>query len=210
MASIHYRTKGLFIKKEDKGEADQLFTVFTKDYGKLNILGRSIRKITSKLRSGADIYNLSEIGFIQGKNYKTLTDALLIKKYKNIDMIADSLDLLTTDEQDDNVYELLMKTLDLLDNKLTNHFFFWKLASLSGYAPELYSCPVCGKKLLPESFSFSYSCPGASGTPVSSRDSLRRCLSAIFSKKSMMLSTYTAPIREPLYGLSFSASAPIT
>ena len=74
---LNYRTKGFIFKKEDRGEADQLFTIYTKDFGKLEILGKAIRKISSKLRSGAETFYLSEIEFIQGKTYKTLTDAIL-------------------------------------------------------------------------------------------------------------------------------------
>jgi len=81
---IHHRSQGLIIKKEDRGEADQLFTVYTKDFGKLEILAKSIRKISSKLRQGAEIFYLSEIEFIQGKGYKTLTDASPIEKFKNL------------------------------------------------------------------------------------------------------------------------------
>ncbi len=77
----HYRTLGLILKKENRGEADQLFTIYTEDFGKLEILGRAIRKITSKLRANTDIFYLSEIEFIQGKAYKTLTDAFLIDKF---------------------------------------------------------------------------------------------------------------------------------
>ena len=51
----HYRTKGFILKKRNQGEANQLFTVFTKDFGRIEILGKSIRKITSKLRAGARI-----------------------------------------------------------------------------------------------------------------------------------------------------------
>ena len=79
-----YRTCGLIFKKEAQGEVNQLFTVYTKDFGKLEILGKAIRKISSKLRSGTEVFYLSEIEFIQGKTYKTLTDAILIGKFENI------------------------------------------------------------------------------------------------------------------------------
>ena len=58
---IHYRTNGVMIKKKDLGEADQLFTIYTKDFGKLEILGKAIRKISSKLRSGAELFYLFHI-----------------------------------------------------------------------------------------------------------------------------------------------------
>jgi len=81
---VHYRTQGLILAKEDRGEADQLFTIYTKDFGKLEILGKAVRKISSKLRSGTEIFYLSEIEFIQGKTHKTLTDAILVEKFRNL------------------------------------------------------------------------------------------------------------------------------
>jgi len=81
---VHYRTQGFILKKVDRGENNQLFTIYTKDFGKLEILGKAIRKIKSKLRGGTDIFYLSDIEFIQGKTHKTLTDAILIEKFENI------------------------------------------------------------------------------------------------------------------------------
>lgn len=173
MAFTHYRTEGVFLKKDDRGEADQLFTIFTEDFGKLEILARAIRKIKSKLRSASCLFYLSEIEFIQGKTYKTLTDAILIEKFKNLRKnpgrldfaykIADSLDsLLTQEEKDDSIWRLILETFKRLndlrfpvhDLQLTYYYFLWNLFSILGYAPEFYSCPVCGRKLLPETFLF--------------------------------------------------------
>ena len=80
----HYRTQGFVLKKVDQGDDSQLFTIYTKDFGKLEVLGKAIRKIKSKLKSGVNLFSLSEIEFIQGKVYKTLTDAILIKKSQNL------------------------------------------------------------------------------------------------------------------------------
>ena len=173
MPFTHYRTQGIFLKKEDRGEADQLFTIFTKDYGKLEVLGRAIRKIKSKLRSGAELFYLSEIEFIQGKSYKTLTDAISIDKFKNLRenhqklgiayKIADTLNSFTApEEQDEKIWQLILATFREIGNwKIENqkleiiyYYFLWKLFDFLGYAPELYSCTICGQKLLPETFWF--------------------------------------------------------
>ncbi len=125
---IHYRTRGFIIKKEDRGEADQLFTIYTKDFGKLEILGKAIRKISSKLRQGIEIFCLSEVEFIQGKAYKTLTDVVLIEKFKNIGQdlkklkiaykISEVSDkLIKGQEPDEKIWQLLIKTFERL-NKL--------------------------------------------------------------------------------------------
>ena len=164
--ALHYRTQGLIIKKVDRAEADQLLTIYTKDFGKLKVLGKAIRKIKSKLRGGADLFYLSEIEFIQGKNQKTLTDAVLIDGFFNIrkdltklsvsHQIADMLDKLVSEEQkDEETWQLLNKVFDKLNNlsfvinhlPLLYYFFFWNLVSSLGYEPELRSDALCGKKI---------------------------------------------------------------
>jgi len=173
---VHYRTQGFILKKEDRGEADQLFTIYTKDFGKLEILGKAIRKISSKLRSGAELFYLSEIEFIQGKAHKTLTDAIVIEKHKNIRQnleklkvayqIAGVLDeLVSGQEKDEKIWELLNEVFEKLkiENSLNPallqkgggkleiiyYYFLWNLLSILGYQIDLYHCLDCQKKLLP-------------------------------------------------------------
>jgi len=171
---VHYRTTGLIFKKEDRGETDQLFTFYTKDFGKLEILGKAIRKISSKLRSGAELFYLSEIEFIQGKTNKTLTDAISIEKFSNLKKdfktlsiaykISEILDnLIKGQEPDEKIWQLLDEAFQRLDTNnlkpitcnLIYHYFLWNLLSILGYEPQLYNCAVCQKKLLPEKLYFN-------------------------------------------------------
>ncbi len=177
---IHYRTRGFIIKKEDRGEADQLFTIYTKDSGKLEILGKSIRKISSKLRSGAEIFYLSEIEFIQGKTHKTLTDAIPIEKFKNIGQdlrklkitykISEVLDnFLSGQEPDEKIWQLLTEIFQRLNTRYKApdteykiyYYFLWNLLSILGYQPELQRCSLCQKKLVPQKLYFSLKEGGA-------------------------------------------------
>ena len=171
---VHYRTTGLIFKKDDRGETDQLFTIYTKDFGKLEILGKAIRKISSKLRSGAEPFYLSEIEFIQGKTQKTLTDTILINKFPNLRrdlkrlrivyIISEVLNsLIKGPEADEKIWQLLNEAFQRLDNNnlkpitcnLIYHYFLWNLLSILGYGLQLYNCAVCQKKLLPEKLYFS-------------------------------------------------------
>jgi len=164
--AVHYRTQGLIIKKIDRGEADQLLTIYSKDFGKLKVLGRAVRKIKSKLRGGADLFYLSEIEFIQGKTYKTLTDTALINGSFNIRrdltklsiayQIADVLDSLVPEEQkDEDIWQLLSGTFFKLNDcqwsstkhQLLYYYFFWNLVSLLGYGPEVGPESFCGRKI---------------------------------------------------------------
>ncbi len=125
---VHYRTLGFILKKADRGEADQLLTVFTRDFGKLEILAKAVRKISSKLRPGAELFYLSEIEFIQGKGRKTLTDAILIDKFENIRKDLKRLkiayrvsevfdDLVREEGQDRELWDLLKETFEKLNNQ---------------------------------------------------------------------------------------------
>jgi len=152
----HHRTKGIVLKKEDFREADQLFTVYTEDFGKVELLGRGIRKVKSKLRSGIDAFSFSEVEFIQGKGYKTLTDALTINKFERIKKnlkqlivahkIAELVDsFIKGEEADEGIWNLLNETFNALNKfsftsnkyQLFYYYFLWKFLSVLGYQPEL-------------------------------------------------------------------------
>jgi DNA repair protein RecO (recombination protein O) len=171
---VNYRTQGFILKKVDRGETDQMLTIYTKDFGKLEILAKAVRKISSKLRPGAEIFYLSEIEFIQAKTHKTLTDALSIEKFENLreDLrklkiaykIAEVFDeLVKGQEKDEKIWQLLSKTFDKLNTKYKiqdtgykiYYYFFWNLLSLLGYEPELYNCVLCRQKIRPGNVFFS-------------------------------------------------------
>lgn len=162
MAHQHYRTKGIVLSKRDSGEADQIFTLYTQDFGKIEVVGRSIRKITSKLKAGIDIFYFTEIEFIQGKNRKILTDAILLDKFYAITKIFQIIEKLTINqEKDEKIWSLIILVVkkwsvsDTNHNEIIFHYFLWNFFSLLGYSPELYSCPICSNKLLPETFFLS-------------------------------------------------------
>lgn len=171
---IHYRTQGFIFKKENRGESDQLFKIYTKDFGKIEVLAKGIRKISSKLRPAAEIFYLSEIEFIQGKTGKTLTDTILIDKFSKLRQdlkrltiarkIGDLLeDFLKEQEPDKKIWKLTLGTFRELNNFLLSiekcyllyYYFFWNLVSALGYRPELYYCLLCQKKLKPEKIYFN-------------------------------------------------------
>ncbi len=181
----HYRTQGFILKKTDRGEADRIFTIYTKDFGKLEILAKAERKIKSKLKGGLELFYLSEIEFIQGKTHKTLTDAILVENFpilrKDLERlpiayrISEVLDnLIKGQEADEKIWNLLNEIFNKLNTRArakgeeetlvssTNlkleilyYYFLWNLLSILGYQPELYNCSLCQKKLLPEKLYFN-------------------------------------------------------
>ncbi len=81
---LRHRTKGIILKKENIGEADENFWIFTEGYGLIKLFAKSIKKMDSKLRSQAQVFYLVEIEFIEGKIKKRLIDASLLEKFSGI------------------------------------------------------------------------------------------------------------------------------
>jgi len=172
--TTRYKTKAFVFRKNNINESDRVFSVFTDCFGRLDIFAKAIRKSTSKLKSGIDIFFMSEIEFIQGKNRKTLTDASTIEKFDNVcqdqekfetaNRISEVLnDFIKGEEKDNEVFELLTDFFNKLDNgslKIKNHrlafqYFFWNFISLQGYRLQVDNCAICTSKLNPYNIYFS-------------------------------------------------------
>lgn len=172
--TMHYKTSAFVFKKEDRLEADRVFSVFTKDFGRIEILGKAIRKINSKLRSGIEVFSLSEIEFIQGRNQKTLTDAVFTNKFNNLTTepermllafkISDILEnFLLGQEADQRIWNIIVDIFEKLNDyslspthySLIYYYFFWNFISVLGYEPNLSECVVCRQKLNPYQLYFS-------------------------------------------------------
>lgn len=172
--TIKHRTKGFVFKKSDRSEADRTFSILTEDYGRLEVVGRAIRKINSKLRYGIDRFYFSEIEFIQGKNNKTLTDAFAIKKFKSSEndlngdkiacKISEILDkVIRGQEKDKELFNLLYEVFEKLGHKdellgkekLIYYYFLWNFLSILGYCPQVQKCISCSVKPEPVNLYFS-------------------------------------------------------
>lgn len=175
---VRYSSQGYVLKKENANESDQIFSIYTRDFGKIKVLAKASRRLNSKLRSFIQIFYLADIEFIQGKATKTLTGAVLIEKFDNIKKSLLKLRLaynfsktfnalVRIPEADDKLWQLLDKffhTLDLekevpVKLEMLYYYFFWNLLDVLGYRPELKSCVSCRQKPALDRF-FWISCEG--------------------------------------------------
>lgn len=59
----------------DFGEADRIYNIYTKDFGKVSVLAKGVRLEKSKLRGHLPPYSLIRLSFVEGKEFMRLTDA---------------------------------------------------------------------------------------------------------------------------------------
>lgn len=79
-----YVTEGLVLKKLDVGEADVLYALYTRDFGKVVARAAGIRKNEAKLRGHLEPFSLSAVRLISGRNGEKLIGASLVSFWERM------------------------------------------------------------------------------------------------------------------------------
>jgi len=97
-----YTTTGIVLKRTDVGEADSLFTLYTRNFGKMRALAQGVKKEDAKLKGHLEPFNAVSLSFVIGKSGARLTHAavfnhwaearLHLKKLEALFFMAETLD----------------------------------------------------------------------------------------------------------------------
>jgi len=158
------RCLGFTFKSQEVGETDKIFSLFTKELGKIEILAKGIRKLPSKLRGGIEIFAISQIEFIEGRKQKILVGSQLLERFERIKKNIKKLSiaykisqllnsLIKGEEKDERIYKLILQVFSRLNKYslkkeiLYYTYFFWKIIYFLGYELNFDFCFLCSKKL---------------------------------------------------------------
>lgn len=119
-------TEGIVLKKLDIGEAGVLYSIYTRDYGKIRAVAQGIRKEQAKLRGHLEPLSLSAIRFVIGKGGERIIAASLVHFWENLRSRPTTLRLASSvaaeiDEQcfagerDDGLWDLVRGSFGILD-----------------------------------------------------------------------------------------------
>jgi len=79
-----YKTQGIIIKRANSGEVDRLLTIYTKDFGKILVRAKSVRKNQSKLKGHLELFLQSHFLIAPGKNLDIITGAETIERFSEL------------------------------------------------------------------------------------------------------------------------------
>jgi len=124
-----YKTEGIILKRSDFGEADRLLTIFTKRQGKIRVLAKGVRRLTSRKGGNLELFNQVRIFVREGKSLDLVTEVELLRSFgewrKDLPKVAvayqlcELADKLTAEHQKHpEVYELLAQNLSDLTNSV--------------------------------------------------------------------------------------------
>ncbi|MFA5134361.1 MAG: DNA repair protein RecO [Patescibacteria group bacterium] len=170
-----YYVRGIILMHQDFREADRLITVYTEEYGKLRLLARGVRKVSSKLAGNLEPYALARLHVVRGRRYDTVAASDVEKTFNGIrrDLKRTYLAAYFSSVveyavpgsvRDAGIYALIRQAFSTLEHATTNPvrrmklvwFFVWQLLAHVGYGPELQACLACRKKLRPAVHTFSF------------------------------------------------------
>lgn len=120
------KTSGIVIKRRNFNEADRVITLYTKEFGKIQVKAQGVRKITSRRSSHIEQLNLVQVGLYRGSTMHTLVEAQMVQTYESIKgslpksgasyHICELIEGLCPENQEQSqIFDLLKNTFDDLE-----------------------------------------------------------------------------------------------
>ena len=75
MKQRSYSSDGIILSRKNYGEADRILIVLSKNFGKLSLLAKGIRKIKSKKRGHLEIFSKIKFSAVKGHGFDLMTEA---------------------------------------------------------------------------------------------------------------------------------------
>lgn len=116
------KAEGIILRRRNLQEADRILTIYSKHFGKIRVVAKGIRKITSRKAGSLELFNHVNLVLARGRNLDIVTEVEIISAFtflrKNLlkatiaYYFCELVDRLTPDEQDNpQVFELLKENL---------------------------------------------------------------------------------------------------
>ena len=149
----------------DLGETDRIFTLLTRDRGKIRAIAKGARRPTSKLAPSLDYFSRCRVMLSRGRDLDVITSVEVIERpdalgerieaFSHACHLAEVTNRLVPEGQDvPEIYRLLAAALAELEHPgqpwLLARWYEMALLALAGYRFDLYHCAGCGADLLAE------------------------------------------------------------
>lgn len=126
-----YKAEAIILSRKNYGEADRIVTVFSRQYGKLRLMAKGVRKVTSRRGPHLEVFSHCSLMIRKGRGMDTIGDVEPIEVYEHIrnDLTRVGLaflycelvsSLLADNQEHEDVFFLLVEALRALDTENQN------------------------------------------------------------------------------------------
>lgn len=150
MKPRRYTSEGIVIFRKNYGEADRILIVFSKNFGKIRLLAKSIRKVKSRKRGHLEIFSHIRFSAQSTRGIDLITEVETINLFTTLRVslrkvavayyFAEVLDKLTREEEkQEHVFDLFLDYINQINTakslKALRQNFIEKLLISLGYWP---------------------------------------------------------------------------
>ena len=154
-----YSTEAIILRRMDIGEADRILTIMTPEMGKLRVIAKGVRKITSRKAGHVELFMRVRLLLARARSLDIVSQAETLETYRPLreDLLRSSLahyfseliDVFAQEGSEDMaLYNLLAEGLGWLSQspnpELAARYFELRLLTLAGYRPQLFRCARSG------------------------------------------------------------------
>ena len=149
------KTSGIVLKESNLGENGKLLVFFTKDFGKISVVAKGVKKTGSSLVQLSQLFAYSNLELYKGNsNLYTLTGGSLIESFSGLgedydriasagEIVLNILKVIQEDLPDIDSLRLLLNSLHFISSgKRSPDFvatiFLLKMLQFQGVVPEIY------------------------------------------------------------------------
>jgi DNA repair protein RecO (recombination protein O) len=164
-----YRTHALILRRHDYRDADRIVRVFTPGMGKLELIAKGVRKLSSRKAGHLELFTHANLLIAQGRTWDVITEAETVEGFHSLRLsleqisragyLCELIDAFSeSDDESAAVWDLLLLGLRALDGdgevaandpNVLLRWFELQLLSLSGFQPEFFTCIECGEEVKP-------------------------------------------------------------
>lgn len=153
-----FTTHAIVLKRRNVGEADRILTIFSKEYGRMRVIAKGIRRIHSRRAPHLEVFSHVSLVLYKGKTWDSVTEATPIHAFgflrehlprvSTAYYLCELVDALLPERQEHrDVYTLLVGALSVLDDTteadllIVNEQFALELLRRLGYLARDRSLP---------------------------------------------------------------------
>lgn len=120
-----YSDEGIVLARRNFGEADRILSIYSKNHGRISVIAKGIRKLTSRKRGHLEIFSYIRFQAVEGHGIGILTEVETINSFESFKKDLKKVSLayffcevigkITHEhERNDGIFELILNYLEKL------------------------------------------------------------------------------------------------
>ncbi len=141
----YLKDSGFVVRRVNLRDSDRYITIFTKNHGKIEVLAKGVRKMTSRRASSVELLSLIDFQAVKSSKTYILTEVKLIDSFDQLKRDLEYIEQVFTmcelieaimpiGQSHPEVFDLMNRALcKMLEEKRTMAYFQAKLLSILGF-----------------------------------------------------------------------------